>query len=178
MKRTLVLSLGLLLMPQVAAAQLEIGFDVVGLTYTDVDGAADAEIGVSLPASGARVAFPASPQLLIETRIEADWDKRGDVSGSQIFLVPGVNFLVNPQVYVRGEVGLLRVAGDNRTVSASGTQYLFGGAVGMRRPLAGGAALLRFEGGVAMGLENTDSDIPFAKTTIIHAGVGISAVIN
>jgi hypothetical protein len=178
MKKTLVLALGLLLAPQIAAAQLEVGLDVLGFTYTDVDGAPDAQIGISLPASGARVGFVAGPRLIVETRIEADWDKQGDASASQIFLVPGVNFLMTPEVYLRGEVGLRRLSGDTGTVSASGTQYLFGGAVGMRRPLAGGAALLRFEGGVGVGLENADADIPFAQTTIIHASMGVSAVIN
>ena len=178
MKRTFLLALGLLIVPAALVAQVEVGLDVFGITYTDVDGAADANIGISLPASGARLGFTASPQVIIETRVEADWDKQGDASSSTIFIVPGVNFLVTPQVYLRGEVGLLRVSGDNGTISASGTQYLFGGAVGMRRPLGGSGALLRLEGGVAMGLENLDGDIPFPKTTIIHASVGVSAVVN
>ena len=178
MKRTLVLALGLMLVPAVASAQFEVGLDVFGLTYSDVDGAQDAAIGVGLPLSGMRVGFWGGETLLIETRMEADWDKEGDASATSLMLVPGVNFLVTPQVYVRGEAGLQYFKLDPGTgTSFSGTQYLFGAGVGMRRPLGEGA-VLRLEGGLTKGLESLDGAIAFASSTNIHVSAGVSAIIN
>ena len=175
MKRTLVLALGLMVVPAVVSAQLEIGLDS-GLSYSDVDGATDATIGFSVPTSGARVAFAAGEQLLIETRLGFDWQKEGDASGNLLSLLPGVNFLVNEQVYVRGEAGLSRFSFDDGVnPSVSGTQYIFGAAVGMRRALGTGA-LLRLEAGVDKALENTGDGIP--SILDMHATIGVSAVIN
>ncbi len=174
--RSLVLALAVIAIPAAVTAQLEVGVDVVGLTYSDVDGAQDAEIGVSLPISGVRVAFPAGERLRVETRMDVEWGKQGDSSGSSITLLPGANFLVNEQVYVRGEVGLFRLAGGNATSSASGTQYLFGGAIGMRRPL--GMGILRLEAGALKGVENLDGDIQFAGRLDVHVSAGVSVVVN
>jgi hypothetical protein len=174
MRKSLVLALGLMVVPTIASAQVELGLDFFGISYTDVDGAADAEIGASFPVSGMRVAFPAGPQILIETRIEGDWSKQGDASGKSLDLLPGINYLVNDQVYVRGEAGLSYGSFDTGTVSGSSTQYLFGGAVGMRRPL--GMGILRLEAGVLKALENTDDGIPSWMQFNLSAGA--SVVVN
>jgi hypothetical protein len=116
----------------------------------------------------------AGPQMIIETRLGPDWQKRGDASQSLVALLPGLNYLVTPQVYVRGEAGLVRAAQDNGTVSGSSTQYIFGGAVGMRRPL--GPALLRLEAGVDKALENADDLLP--SSLDVHLILGVSAVIG
>ena len=173
MRRTLVLALGLMVVPAMAAAQVEVGLDA-GFIYSDEDGAPDAAFGFSLPVSGARVGFAAGEQMIIETRLGFDWMKQGDASGSNLDLVPGLNYLVNDQIYVRAEAGLSRQSYDPGTGGNSQIQYLFGGGVGMRRPL--GPALLRLEAGVVKGLENTDDLIP--SHLDFHATVGVSAVIN
>ncbi len=173
MKRTLVLALGLMVVPALASAQVELGLDA-GLFYSDTQGAADAAIGLQVPFSGARVGFAAGERLIVETRLSFDWFKQGGASGSGLVLVPGMNYLVNDQLYVRGEAGLSRDAFDPGTGGGSQTQYIFGGAVGMRRPL--GPALLRLEAGVDKALENTDDGIP--SSTEVHVSVGVSAVIG
>lgn len=175
MKRTLVLALGLMMVPALASAQLEIGLDG-GLTYSKDDGATDASIGIELPTSGARLGFAAGPQMIIETRLGVDWQKEGDASASLISLLPGLNYLITPQVYLRGEAGLSRFSFDNGAgIEGSGTQYIFGAAVGMRRALGSGA-LLRLEAGADQALENTDDGIP--ANLSIHATVGVSAVVG
>jgi len=164
-----------MVVPAMASAQVELGLDFFGITYSDVDGAADAEIGVSLPLSGMRVAFPAGDGLSIETRMELDYSKQGDASGRDITLMPGLNYMVNEQVYVRGEAGLMNFSFDPGTgTSVSGTQYMFGGAVGMRRPF--GMGVLRLEAGAVKALENTDDGIP--SWLDITVGAGVSVVVN
>lgn len=77
---------------------------------------------------------------------------------------------------MRGEAGLSRFSFDDGVnPSASGTQYIFGAAVGMRRALGTGA-LLRLEAGVDKALENTGDGIP--SSLDMHATIGVSAVIN
>ena len=174
MKRTLVLALGLLVVPAVAAAQVEIGLDG-GLSYYDEDQAADAGILFNVPVSGTRIGFMAGPNMIIETRLGLGWFKQGDANGSSLDLIPGLNYMVTPQVYVRGEAGLTRDSFDPGTGGGSTTQYLFGGGVGMRRSLGAGA-VLRLEGGVEMGMENQDDGIPSYME--IHGTVGLSAVIG
>jgi len=176
MKRMLVLALGLLVAPQVASAQVELGLDFFGLNYSKDDGADDATIGFGVPQSGLRVGFNAGPQILIETRLEFDWDKQGDVSGRSLMLLPGINYMVNDQLYVRGNIGLANSSFDPGTgTSFSSTQIIFGGAVGTRRPLGSGA-VLRVEGGVDQWMEDEDAGQP--KALDIHGEVGISAIIG
>jgi hypothetical protein len=175
MKKIVVLALGLLLAPQAASAQLELGFDFFGLSYSDVDGLTDAIIGLGIPASGLRIGFDAGPRMIIETLLEFDWDKQGDASARSLLLLPGLNYLVNEQFYVRGNIGLSNFNADNGTVSVSGTQYIFGAAAGIRRALGSGA-VLRVEGGVDQWLENADDGLP--KELDIHGTVGISAIVG
>jgi hypothetical protein len=172
MRRTLVLAFGLMVVPAMASAQVELGLDFFGLSYTDVDGLDDAAISVGLPVSGMRIGFMAGPQMIVETRIEADWDKIGDFSSRSIMLVPGLNYLVNDQIYVRGEAGLSYDAVDPGTGSVSDTQYLFGAGVGTRRPL--GMGILRLEAGVQKALES-DASASFLN---IYASAGASVAIN
>lgn len=175
MRRTLVLALGLMVVPAMASAQVELGLDFFGITYSDVDGAQDATIGVSLPVSGLRVGFPAGENMTIETRMELDYSKQGDVSSRDLMLVPGLNFMINQQVYLRGEAGLMNYSFDPGTgTSFSGTQYMFGAAVGMRRSF--GMGMLRLEAGAMKALENTDEGIP--SRLDINLAAGMSVVVN
>jgi hypothetical protein len=174
MKRILVLTLGLLVAPAVVSAQVEIGLDA-GLSIEMISDVDDNFIGFAIPSSGMRVGFMAGEQIIVETRLGVDYLKFGDTSGSSVDIAPGINFLVNDQFYVRGEAGLSRSSFDDGTGSVSSTQYLFGGAVGIRRPLGDGA-VLRLEGGVDRWLENSDDFIP--ASTEIRLGVGVSAVVG
>lgn len=175
MRRILVLALGLLAVPQLAFAQVELGVDFFGIDYFDEDGAADAAIGVSLPVSGLRVGFPAGSNMIIETRLEFDWAKQGDASARNLVLIPGLNYLINEQIYLRGEAGLSNFSVDPGTgTSVSGTQYLFGGGIGTRRSF--GMGILRLEGGVQLGTENTDDGIPSYMN--IYGSAGVSVTVN
>ena len=174
MKRIMVLTLGLLVGPALVSAQVEIGIDA-GFSFESISGVDDNVIGFGLPTSGMRLGFMAGEQIIVETRMGADYFKFGDNSGTDIDIVPGINFLVNDQFYVRGEAGLTRSSFDDGTGSVSSTQYLFGGAVGIRRPLGEGA-VLRIEGGVDRWLENSDDFIP--ASTEVRVGIGVSAVVN
>ena len=174
MRRTLVLALGLMVVPAMASAQVELGFDFLGISYNDTDGAQDATIGVTLPTSGMRIGFMAGEQMIVETRMGFAWEKEGDASSRSLMLAPGLNYLVNDQIYVRGEAGLENFNFDNGTVSVSGTQYIFGGGIGTRRPL--GMGILRLEAGVQKALENTDDGIPSSLN--IYGSAGVSIAIN
>jgi hypothetical protein len=174
MKRALLLALGLLVAPSVASAQLEVGLDA-GLTYEKIQDVDDAAISIGLPLSGARLGFAAGEQMIVETRLDFGWDKQGDASSTSLDLLPGVNFLFGENMYVRGEAGLSYFSFDNGTVDGSFTQYIFGGAVGMRRPVGEGA-LVRLEAGVDRLLENSDDGIP--ASWLIGLTVGISAIVN
>jgi hypothetical protein len=175
MRRILVLAFGLMMAPQMVSAQLELGVDFFGVTYSDVDGAADANIGVALPLSGLRVGFAAGEGMTIETRMEFAWDKQGDASSRDLMLLPGLNYMINDQIYVRGEAGLSNFSFDPGTgTSTSGTQYMFGAAIGTRRPL--GMGVLRLEAGALKALENTDDGIP--SWLDIGASAGFSVVVN
>jgi len=174
MKRALLLALGLLVAPSVASAQLEVGLDA-GLTYEKVQDEDDAAIGIGLPLSGARLGFAGGEQIIVETRLDFGWDKQGDESSTSLALLPGVNFLFGENMYVRGEVGLSYFSFDNGVVDGSFTQYIFGGAVGMRRPVGEGA-LVRLEAGVDRLLENSDDFQP--ASWLIGLTVGVSAIVN
>lgn len=176
MKRTFVLALGLLFMPALASAQVEIGLDA-GLGINKVKDADDTGFSFGIPVSGARIGFAAGESIIVETMLDLGYAKLGDVNATSLDLVPGINYLINDQVYVRGEAGLTYITADDGTGSVSGTQLLFGGGIGMRRML-GDAALLRLEGAVDRRLEKLDQDIPFPASWDIRFVVGVSAVVN
>jgi len=181
MKRSLVLALVLMFAPAMASAQVEIGLDA-GFTisnYSEPDGftgTIDSDNNFSLPGQWARVAFSAGDMLLIESLVGFEWYKSGDFSDTSLLLMPGLNYLLGEQFYVRGEVGLLRFT---ETDEDAITQYGFGGAAGMRMML-GDAAVFRVEAGVDRWLESKDSNdnITMLGRTDIRIGAGISAVVN
>lgn len=172
MKRVFVLALALLFAPAVVSAQVEIGLDA-GLNINKVDDANDTGFGFHVPTMGARVGFMAGESAVVETILSFGYDKLGDNSSTSIDLIPGLNFLVGEQFYVRGEAGLSYAKFDNGTTSASATQYLFGAGAGIRQTL-GDAALLRLEAGIDRLLENTDDGIPASWN--FRVVVGVSAI--
>lgn len=177
MRRALVLMFGLLLAPAVVSAQVEVGLDA-GLLFNKIDDVDDSQIAFSIPTVGARVGFPAGETMIVETLVSFDWFKQGDASSTDLTLAPGLNFLVGEQAYVRGEAGLMYSSFDTGTTDGSTTQYLFGAAVGLRRPLGMGGSLLRLEAGVDRLLEVEDEGlIDEPASWLIRAVVGVSGVI-
>jgi hypothetical protein len=175
----MVLVSGLLLTPVLVAAQVEIGLDagVNVRVFDDVSGVStDSQMEFDVPSDWARVAFAAGDNLLVETLVSFERTSQGDESTGRIVIIPGVVFLLGEQLYVRGEAGLARTSFDPGTASASATQYLFGGAAGLRMPL-GDNALFRIEGGLNRAME-ADDDFFIPAGWNIRGGVGISAVIN
>jgi hypothetical protein len=177
MKRTLVLALGLLIVPAFVSAQVEVGLDA-GFGISMIDDADDNINSFSLPGTWVRVAFAASPTILVEPVVGLEWFSVGDASGSDLLLLPGIVFLLGEQFYVRGEAGLFRESFDPGSGGDSTTQYAFGGEVGLRMPL-GDSALFRAGIGVDRWLEvSENSVIEEPARTDVRLGVGISAVIN
>jgi hypothetical protein len=160
--------------PAMASAQVEIGVDA-GFNYEKIDDVDDSFFGFGIPVSGIRVGFMGGETLVIETLIDLDYSKFGDSSSTSLGLVPGVNFLLGEQFYVRGEAGLAYFSFDNGTTDGSTTQYLFGAGAGIRKPLGDGA-LLRLEGAVDRLLENSDDGIPASWD--VRAVIGVSAVVG
>jgi Outer membrane protein beta-barrel domain len=177
MKRALLIALAALAMPVLAQAQVEVGVDA-GLGIQKMSGATDKDISIDIPTSGLRVGFAGGESLIVETMLDFGWDKYGDQKTTFLTLVPGVNFMVTPQVYVRGEAGLNYFKYDSGTGSSSQTQYVFGGAVGTRKMLGEGA-LLRLEAGVDRGLEKKDSGVvTIPASWDFRLVAGISAVVG
>lgn len=181
MKKTFVLALGLLVVPQMVSAQVEIGLDAgFGIAMPDADGA-ESITRFGVPTGGfvpfasppqVRVGFAAGETLLVESIVGFNYFSSDGESINTLLLMPGVNFLVGPQFYVRGEAGLMRLGSDDDST----TRYGFGAAGGLRRPLGGGAAVLRGEVGVDKWLETEEGFDDGALD--IHATIGISAVIG
>jgi hypothetical protein len=183
MKRSLVLALALLIAPALVSAQVEVGldagFNIAMISEPDgFTGNIDNVNTFDLPSQAVRVAFSAGDMLLIESMVGFDWFKQGDSSDNTLLIMPGLNYLLGEQFYVRGEVGLYRYSESDGTDDFSYTQFGFGGAVGLRMPL-GDAALFRVEAGLDRWLEAKDNDvIQQLAETDIRIGAGISAVIN
>ncbi len=174
MKRTIVLALGLLLVPSVVAAQVEIGMDA-GLSIESVDDDPDDLTSFSLPVSEVRVGFAAGEMMIVETRVALGYLSVDDFSATDFGLVPGVNVLLGDRFYVRGEAGLMYSSLDTGTADESATQYLLGAGAGLRVPVVE-SVLFRAEAGVDRWLENEDEFIPASWEFRLVAGV--SAVIN
>jgi hypothetical protein len=173
MKRSIVLTLGLLAIPTFATAQVEIGIDA-GLSIESIDDVDDNVTSFSIP-SGVRLGFGAGESVLVESRVAFERRSQGDVSITALGFVPGINFLVGEQLYLRGEAGLSYLKLDSGTDDGSVTQYMLGGAAGLRIPVRDNV-LFRPELGVVRFLENTDDGIPANWEFRLQAG--ISAVIN
>jgi len=182
MKKNFAIALGLLVMPQAVSAQLEIGLDAgFGIAMPDADGA-DNITRFGVPAGGfvplasppqVRLGFAAGETLLVESLVGFNYLSSGDDSINTLLLMPGVNFLVGPQFYVRGEAGLVRFSPSGADAE---TRYGFGAGAGLRRPLAGGNAILRVEVAADKWLESEEG---FDDGVLdIRAIIGISAVIG
>ena len=166
MKRALFFAVGLLVLPPVAEAQIELGFDsgvrVVragGLSQTRVD----------IPAGWLRVGFPGET-FTFESLIDFTVAFSSGQTASVIRILPGIVYHYRASTYFRGEVGLLLIneAGDSLS------QFAFGIAVGTKRQIGPGPLYLRLEAGIDQWRENND----FAESSEYRALVGISVVVG
>ena len=166
MKLALVLSVGLLVLPSVAEAQIEIGFDsgvavdrTLGINVTTFD----------IPASWLRVGF-AGERVSFESLVTFSLRRVLDQTASTIKFLPGIVYHTRRGLYFRGEVGLLLVNDPSSSLS----QFALGVAAGLKRQIGPGPLYLRLETGVDQWRENSD----FFKHSEFRGLVGISVVVN
>ena len=166
MRRALLLGMGLLVLPSVGEAQVELGVDA-GLIVDREDG--ESSTTFRIPTATIRLGFPResiSFESLVGVAIVSEFDE----TVTTIALLPGIVFTLGSNVYLRGEVVVTYV----REAGSGASQFGFGGAVGTKRQIGDGPVSLRFEGGVDRLLENDD----FFSTTEFRALVGLSVVVN
>ena len=166
MRRALLLAIGILALPVVGEAQIELGMDA-GATLVRSGGESATTFG--LPLGSLRIGFPRE-SFTIESRLRVNIVNVSDVTLTVIRFAPGVLFPVGSNLYVRGEVVLDFLSGGSGSVNQLG----FGGAVGTQRQIGDGPVSLRFEGSVDQFLENDD----FPSNTEFSVLVGISVLVN
>ena len=167
MKRALLFTMGLLALPSVGQAQVDIGLDA-GFGYLRSSG--ESATTFNIPASSVRIGFPVGSSAF-ESRVVLSILNGNDETATLIYLAPGVNFPVGSNgMYLRAELSWAYAGGGGDT----GTQFGFGGAIGHKRPIGDGPVSLRFEGGVVQWLENSDFD----PVTAITAMVGFSVTVE
>jgi hypothetical protein len=169
MMRFVLIGLTLGVLPSIVEAQTEIGLDA-GAVFTRQSG--ETLTAFQIPSGWARVGFRAGDQVIIEPLATLTHLRSGGNSVTNLFLLPGASFLVGDGgAYLRGEVGLQWADSSS---SDSESRFGFGGAVGLRRPIADAAALFRLEGGATYWPEK-DTDPSFTQFRVV---VGVSAIIN
>ena len=166
----------LLLVPSVAQAQnLELGLDM-GLILENGFDTQDDVTNIVLPAPFLRAGYGVSENLSIEGLVSFNRASSDGTSLSTLLLLPGVNFQMSEDFYLRGEVGLQRVSFDTDGFDDSATQLGFGVAAGMRRAINDGPVSWRIEGGFTRWAE--DEDAGQEAYNAIRLLFGFSAVVN
>ncbi len=167
MRRALLFTMGLLALPSVGQAQVDLGLDA-GLGYLRSGG--ESMTAFNIPASSVRIGFPVG-SYAFESRVSLQIVNSDDETATSIFLAPGVNFPVGSNgMYLRAELAWSYGAAGGDT----GNQFGFGGALGRKRPIGDGPVSLRFEAGVDQWLETSD----FYPVTSIFALVGFSVTVE
>ena len=167
MRRALFLAMGLLALPAVGQAQVDLGLDA-GLFYDRFRGESRTFFAIPIPTF--RIGFPIGSASL-ESLVRLSIVNEDDETSTRILLIPGVNFPVGSSgMYLRAELAWVFVGAGGQGFS----QFGFGGAVGYKRPMGDGPVSLRFEGAVSQFLENDD----FVGATEFRALVGFSVVVE
>jgi len=166
MRRVLLVALVLAVLPQFAAAQVEIGVDG-GLVIDRSNGSTVTQF--STPISAFRLSFPRE-SFTFESLISVNVISANDETVSILSLIPGLAFSLSPNVYLKGEVAITYLSGGG----SSANQFGFGGAIGWKRQLGDGPVSVRLEGAVDQMLENDD----FSATTEFRGTAGISAAVG
>ena len=166
MKRALLLGVGLLVLPCVAEAQLEVGFDA-GVAVRRQPGSDQTTF--SVPSGWLRVGFPGET-ISFESLMEVTVLRAFGQTASLVRLLPGIAYNYRPNAYFRGEVGMLLL----NQPGSSASQFALGIATGTKRQLGPGPLYLRLEVGLDRWLPSSD----FRKSSEFRGVVGLSVVIN
>ena len=165
MKPALFLGVGLLVLPPVAEAQLEVGFDS-GVTVERQGGTSQTTFEV--PSALLRIGF-VGQTIGFESLLTTFVRRVAGQTQTLIKLLPGISYNYRRSTYIRGEVGLVVV-----NAGSSASQFAYGLAVGNKRQIGPGPLYLRFEAAVDQWLENDD----FFSHTDFRGTIGLSVVIN
>lgn len=134
------LTLCLLVAPQAANAQVEIGIDA-GVQLETQSGL-DNRTQLSIPTGSGRIGFPGE-RVSFETLASLNVISRNGTV-TLLGLTPGVNFAVGEGGgYVRAEGAMLLVSGGGDT----DTEFGAGAAAGLKKPINGGPVSFRLEVG-------------------------------
>ena len=174
MKLALFLAAGLLVLPPVAEAQIQLGFDS-GVRIERVGGLT--ETTFEIPSNWLRIGFPVET-FTIESLISLFAQRSSGQTVSVISFLPGIVYDYRANLYVRGEVGLLLISASGSSVS----QFGYGVAVGNKRQIGPGPLYLRFELGIDQWRENNRGtpslNDDLQKRSEFRALVGISVVVG
>ena len=149
MKLALLLAVGLVVLPPVAEAQVELGFDT-GLSIDRTLG--DNITRFSIPSSLLRVGFFPGHTIAFESLLSVSILNAFDQTATVIKFLPGIVYNWRASTYFRGEAGMLIV--DQGGESAN--QFAFGVAVGTKRQIGPGPLYFRVEASVDQWRENSD----------------------
>ena len=166
MKSALFLVVGLLVLPPVAEAQVELGFDS-GVTIERSGGINTTTFEV--PSNWLRIGF-GGETIAFESLVSLAHARALGQSVTVIEILPGIVYNYRFSTYMRGEVGLLVVSARGE----SANQFAYGVAVGTKRQIRPGLLYLRFEAGVDKWRRNND----FNAKSDFRFLVGISVVVN
>jgi hypothetical protein len=165
MKPALFLGLSLLVLPPVAEAQLEVGFDS-GVTVERQGSSSQTTFEV--PATLLRVGY-AGQTISFESLLTTYVRRVSVQTQTLIKFLPGIAYNYRRSTYIRGGVGLVVV-----NAGGSASQFAFGLAVGTKRQIGPGPLYLRLEAAMDQWLENSD----FLSHTDFRGTIGLSVVIN
>ena len=170
MKGALFLGVSLMVLPPVAEAQFELGFDTGvsvlrtgGQSITAIDFPAGLRIGIGLP--GERFTF--------ESLFTFGWVGASGQASSTLEFLPGIAYHIRANTYIRGEVGVLQLTGvvEDRTLR----QYAYGVAVGTKRQIGPGPLYLRLETGLDKWVERENL---LLEASDFRGTVGLSIVLR
>ena len=167
MKLALLLAVGLVVLPPVAEAQVELGFDS-GVT---VDRTLGNNVTTFLiPSSMLRVGFFPGETIAFESLFQFAHQRTPGQKATVIRFLPGIVYNWRPSTYFRGEAGVLLI--DDSSTSA--TQFAFGIGVGTKRQIGPGPLYFRVEVALDQWRENSD----FFAHSEFRLLAGISIVLN
>ena len=163
MKRVLLLTAALTLIPTATAAQVEIGIDA-GLMLDNRSNIDDV-FQLNVPTARVRIGFP-QETWSFETLLSFDiFDSNGTLTS--LDLTPGVNIhMGDGGFYLRPEGAMMLISGDGDTE----TEFGAGVAGGVRNAIDGGPAHFRFEVGYDRFFD--------AEVNRFRALVGVSVVLG
>ena len=166
MKLGFFLGVGLLVLPAVAEAQLEVGFDS-GVTVER--GGGSSQTTFEIPSGWLRIGF-SGQAFTFESLFTLAWARASGQSASVVEFLPGIAYRFRGNTYVRGEVGVLLFSAAGESAS----QFAYGVSVGTKRQIGPGPLYLRLE----TGLDQWEGNNDFRERSEFRGSVGLSVVLN